>query len=515
MWKRDVFSNDLAIPVMLAVLQLTLQIIFHGNYGYFRDELYFIACSDHLDFGYVDHPPLAIAILWVNRLVLGDSLYAMRFLPSVSGAFVVLLAALTARKLGGGKFAQGLASFSIVAAPGLFGHAQLYSLNSFDVLFWAIAGYIVVCILVDDNQKLWIPFGLVVGLGLLNKYTMAFMVIGLFAGLLLTHQRKQIINRWFWLGGAVATAVFLPHVIWEIAHGFPTLEFMRNASMEKNVHLGAIAFFLGQLQNMNYFNAPLWIGGIYFFYRCHEGRYRAMALIYPVVFFIMILGNGKVYYMSSIYPLYLAGGAVQFEQFLHGKSRLWLKLAFVGSLLLSALISLPFALPFLPIEGFIQYQRLLGIMPRAEEKFGVAELPQYLSDQFGWREMVDSVACVYDKLAPEEQAQCVIYARNYGQAAAIDFFGKGHGLPKALCAHNNYWMWGPGQRTGNIAIIIGWNDKLEDNLADLQRYYKHVELAARTTSQYCMPIEKGRLIFICKGMNTTFQQIWPGERFYI
>jgi 4-amino-4-deoxy-L-arabinose transferase-like glycosyltransferase len=515
MWKRDVFSNDLAVPAMLAILQLTLQMVFHGNYGYFRDELYFIACSDHLDFGYVDHPPLAIAILWVNRLLLGNSLYAMRFLPSIAGVTVVLLAALTARKLGGGKFAQGLASFSIVAAPGLFGHAQLFSLNSFDVLFWAIASYMVVSLLTDGRPTSWLSFGLVVGLGLLNKYSMAFLVIGLCVGLLLTHERRQFVSRWFWLGGAVATVVFLPHVIWEILRGLPTLEFMRNASMDKNVHLGAMNFLAGQVQNMNYFNAPLWIGGIYYFYRYHEGRYRALAWIYPVVFLIMVLGNGKVYYMSSIYPLYLAGGAVLFEQFVRERSRRWLKPAYVSSLLFSAAISLPFALPFLTVDNFIQYQRLLGITPRADEKFGVAELPQYLSDQFGWKEMVDTVAGVYKKLTPEEQAQCVVYARNYGQAAAIDFFGKEHGLPDAICAHNNYWLWGPGQRTGDIAIIIGWSDRLEENLADLHRYYEHVELAARTTSKYCMPIEKGRLIFVCRGMNTTFQKIWPTERFYI
>jgi hypothetical protein len=310
-------------------------------------------------------------------------------------------------------------------------------------------------------------------------------------------------------------AVLLPHVIWEISHGLPTLEFMRNASMDKNVHLGAIDFLAGQLQNMNYFTAPLWVGGIYFFYWYQEGRYRALAWIYPVVFLIMVLGNGKVYYMSSIYPLYLAGGAVLFELFVHEKSIHWLKPAYISSLLLSAVISLPFALPFLPVEPFIQYQRLLGITPRADEKFGVAELPQYLSDQFGWKELVDTVAGVYQKLTPEEQAECVVYARNYGQAAAIDFFGKQHGLPDAICAHNNYWLWGPGQRAGNIAIIIGWNDKLEENIAHLHRYYEHVELAARTTSKYCMPIEKGRLIFICRGMNTTFQKIWPKERFYI
>ncbi len=514
-WVTSILFKDLRIPFFLALFQLAIQMVFHGNYGYFRDELYYIACSNHLAFGYVDQPPLSIAILWVNRLLLGDSLQALRFLPSLAGASVVLLAALMARKLGGGRLAQGLAALSIVAAPGLFGHAQLFSLNSFDVLFWAIAGYIVVCLLTDDKPKLWILLGLVVGFGLLNKYSMGFMVIGLIAGLLLTRQRTQLVSKWFWWGGAIAAIVFVPHVLWEIAHDFPSLEFMRNASMYKNVHLGAISFFAGQVRDMNFFNLALWLGGIYFFYRYHQGRYRALAWIYPVVFFVMVLGNGKVYYLSAIYPLFLAGGAVLFELFVREKSLNWLKPVYLSCLILSAVISLPFALPFLPVVQFIKYQHLLGVMPRADEKTGIAELPQYLADQFGWKEMVDTVASVYKTLTPDEQAQCVIFVRNYGEAGAIDFFGKRYGLPNALCAHNNYWLWGPGQRTGNIAIIFGNSRNLEDNFSDLRRRYKHVELAATTNAKYCMPYESDRMIFICKEMNTTFQKLWQTERFYI
>jgi hypothetical protein len=229
----------------------------------------------------------------------------------------------------------------------------------------------------------------------------------------------------------------------------------------------------------------------------------------------MVVGNAKVYYLSAIYPLLLAGGAILFERFVLAPSRRWIRSSFVISLIVSGLFSLPFALPFLPIERFIQYQQLLGILPRADERSGVAELPQYLADQFGWKEMVDTVATVYDRLTPEEQSQSIIFARNYGQAGAIDFFGKEHGLPPATCAHNNYWLWGPGERTGNIAIIFGWSENLEENLADLRRYYQHVELAAITGSKYRMPFEKGRMLFICKGMNTTFQKIWNGQRVYI
>jgi hypothetical protein len=519
MFKRlslsTIFSHGLTVPVMLALAQFTFQTLFHGNYGYFRDELYYIACSNHLAFGYVDHPPLSIAILWINRLIFGDSLYAMRLLPSVAGVVVIIVSALMVRKLGGSAFAQGLAALSIVAAPGLFGHAQLFTMNSFDVLFWTIACYVVVCLLTDDKPELWIYFGIAVGLGLLNKYSIGFLVLGLVVGLLLTRQRKELVSQWFWLGGGVAAIIVLPHIVWEIALGFPSIEFMRNASMTKNVHLGAVSFFLGQVRDMNLFNVPLWLGGIYFFYKSHEGRYRSLAWVYPVVFVVMVAGNGKVCYLSAIYPLLLTGGALLFEQFVLEHSLHWLKSAFLSCLIVSGVFSLPFALPFLPIEQFIQYQQLLGIIPRADEKSGVAELPQYLADQFGWKEMVDTVTRVYRTLTPEERSQCVIYARNYGQAGAIDFFGKELGLPHAICAHNNYWLWGPGERTGTIAIIIGWSEHLDENLSDLHRYYHRVELAAVTGSKYRMPFEKGRMVFICREMNTTFQKIWAKERFFI
>lgn len=512
---RNIFSHELSIPVFLAFFQLALQMAFHENYGYFRDELYYIACSNHLAFGYVDQPPLSIAILWLNRLILGDSLHALRFLPALSGAVVVLLAALMARKLGGSKFAQGLAALSIVAAHGLIGHGKLFSMNPFDVLFWALAGYIVINILNDNKPKYWILFGIVVGLGLMNKYSIGVMVIGLVAGLLLTRHRRLLTTVWFWVGTAIAAVIFLPHIVWQIAHDFPSLEFMRNATENKNVSLSVVDFLVGQIRDMNIFNALLWLGGIYFYFTEQEGRYRPFGWMYIVVFIVMVAGNAKVYYLSAIYPIYFAGGAVLFEQIAQKQSLNWLKPVFASLLVLVALIILPFALPVLPVDKFIQYQRALGLAPRAEERTAVTDLPQYYADQFGWKEMVDTVASVYKRLTPEEQSRCFIYVRNYGEAAAIDFFGKELRLPNARCGHNNYWLWGPGEQTGEIAIIFGNSRNLEDNYADFRRRWKQVELVSTTNAKHCMPYENGRMIFICKGMNTTFQQLWPTERFYI
>jgi hypothetical protein len=237
--------------------------------------------------------------------------------------------------------------------------------------------------------------------------------------------------------------------------------------------------------------------------------------MYPVIFVVMVAGSAKIYYLYAIYPIYLAAGAVAFEQWLQSPTRRWLRYAYPALLLIVAATLLPLALPVLPVQKFVEYQSALGLAPRADEQHVLAELPQYYADQFGWKEFTDTVAAVYNRLIPEEQARCFIYVRNYGEAAAIDFFGKRYGLPNARCAHNSYWFWGPGERTGDIAIIVGASRTLQENLDDLTRGYRHVELAATTHAQYAMPYENGRQIFICRGMNTTFQKIWASERFFI
>lgn len=509
-------ARELKLPLFIAVSSLLLMAAFHSSYGYFRDELYYIACSDHLAFGYVDQPPLSIALLALWRCLFGDSLHSIRIPAALAVAGTSFLAALTARRLGGGRFSLWLASLSVVGAHTLLGSGRSYSMNSLDILFWTGALYIVVKILAGDSPALWLPFGAVAGLGLLNKYSAGFMCAGLAGGLLFTSGRKHLATGKFWMGAMIALLIFLPHVIWEVQKGFPTLEFMHNASQIKNARIGPGEFVMGQFNGMNYINGPLWLLGLSYFFLHPEGkRYRPLAWMYVIVFIIMIAGNGKVYYLSPSYPVLLAGGAVFLEKVLRDRSLNWVRVAYPALLVALMLVGLPFTLPLLPVEKFIGYEKLLGMMPKAEERSSVGELPQYYADQFGWEELAATVAKIYNTLTPAEQKQCVIFVRNYGEAGAIDFFGKKYGLPPALCAHNSYWMWGPGERTGNIAIILGHDRLLQDNLNDLNRRYKHVELAGSTDCKYSMPYESGRLLFLCREMNTTFQILWPDERFYI
>ncbi len=257
------------------------------------------------------------------------------------------------------------------------------------------------------------------------------------------------------------------------------------------------------------------LGVYYFFFDDVRRRHRTLAWSYVVILIMMVVGNGKAYYLSPIYPMLFAGGGVFFERLTAEPSRRWIKSVMVGGILVLMAISAPFAVPILPVEKFIAYQEFLGIKPRAEERISLGVLPQHYADEFGWEEMVAVLASAYQKLTPEEQAKCVIFVRNYGEAGAVDFFGWKYGLPNALCAHNSYWYWGPGEKTGDVAIIIGGSRDIQENLNDLNRRYQHVELAGTTKLEYAMPYKNGRLIFICKRMNTTFQKLWPEERFFI
>jgi 4-amino-4-deoxy-L-arabinose transferase-like glycosyltransferase len=508
--------RELRTPFLIAAGALVLMSAFHAGYGYFRDELYYLACTDHPAFGYVDQPPLSIGVLGLWRWIFGDSLHAIRFPAALAISGTSFLTALIARRLGGGRYALWLSALSVVAAHMILGSGRSYSMNSLDILFWTGALYIAVRVLAGDPPGLWLAFGVVAGLGLLNKYSVGFMCAGLAGGLLLSSQRKQLADGRFWGGVLVALLLFLPHVIWEIQKGFPSLEFMHNASQLKNARISPAEFIGGQFGGMNYLNGPLWLLGLgYFFFHPEGKRFRPVAWMYLIVVLILITGNGKVYYLTASYPVLLAGGAVFLEKVLRDHPSPRLSLIYPALLCIMGLIGLPFTLPVLPVDRFIAYEKLLAMMPKSEERSAVGDLPQWYADQFGWEEFAASVARIYGTLTPDEQSQCVIFVRNYGEAGAIDFFGKKYGLPPALCAHNSYWMWGPGTRTGNIAIIVGHDRGLEDNLNDLNRRYRSVEPAGATECKYAMPYENGRLLFLCKGMNTTFQILWPDERFYI
>jgi 4-amino-4-deoxy-L-arabinose transferase-like glycosyltransferase len=473
------------------------------NYGYFVDELYYLACSRHLAWGYVDQPPLIALLTWLERVVLGQSLWAIRLLPALAGAGEVAMTALIARALGGGWFAQLLAGIGVLVAPGILGVDHFLSMNAFEPLFWMGCAWLVIRMITTGNERLWLWFGVLAGIGLENKYSMLIFGAGLMAGLILTPERRILANRWLWIGGAIALVLFLPNLVWNIQHHFPFLELQANIRASgRDVKLGPVAFFAQETLAMQPFSLPVWLAGLWFFFASERGRrFRALGWAWVFAAVVIVAISPRIYYLFPAFPILFAGGAVIWETWLSAQAA-WLKVAYPAVLIVTGAILAPLAIPLLPPETYIRYTKALHLAPPAIETHKLGPLPQLFADQFGWAEMVATVAHVYNGLPEDIRGQTAIFGQSYGQAGAIDLFGPKYGLPAAISGHQSYFLWGPREYTGASMIVIG------DNQRNLERLFSSVERVAHVDHPYSMPYNHVD-IFYCRGLKQPLAVLWP------
>ncbi|MCX6151948.1 MAG: glycosyltransferase family 39 protein [Ignavibacteriales bacterium] len=504
--------NENAIIIAIALISVLIHFFVNAftAYGIFRDELYYIACSNHLAFGYVDQPPLSALILFFNNFFLGDSLFAMRVLPALANAGIIILTGLMAKEFGGSKFSILLAAVSAITVPVYQSICNFYSMNCFDLLFWAACFYLLIRIIKTDKQKLWIAFGIDVGLGFQNKLSILFFCFGIYIGLLFTAQRKFYANKWFWYGNIIAALLFIPNIIWQIANNYPTLEFIHNATVLKNAPVSFIGFLNGQVMLINPVNILIWLPGLlYLFLNKEFKQYKVFAIGYILIFLLFVFQNGKPYYLSPYYPVLIAVGSIAIEKLTIKKYLSWLKPTLLFFLIVGGLLSLPIALPILPPETFVKYSDALGIENSGEERDSPSKLGQHFADMFGWKELADSTTKVYNTLKPEEKKHCAIFAQNYGQAGAIDYFGVKLGLPNAISAHNNYWLWGPSNWDGSVLIVIGGDEQ------DYKTYFKEYYKAGIIDHPYSRSFERNLPIWVCKGMKVTMKRVWQRLKHFI
>lgn len=500
------FLSNNGIIIFLALIKLSIHFITNalGGYGYFRDELYYLACSDHLALGYVDQPPFSIVMLWISRFLFGDSLFALRILPAVTGAAVVLLTGLITCELGGKRFAQILAATAAVIAPIYLGMNNYFSMNSFDIFFWTLAVYLLVKIIKNNQPRLWIWLGVVLGIGLENKISVLWLCAGIVAGLLLTSARKYFRTKELWFGILIAAFLFHSYITWEFHKDWPTLEFMRNATSGKYAERSPLSFILEQIRMMHPLTFIIWVTGLVaLFVSKSVKQFRLLGIIYVTVFLILIFNTtSKAEYLAAAYPMLFAAGAVVVDNFLTRRVWSWVKAVVIILLLAGGAAVAPIVLPILPVETYIGYAKKLGVQPSTTEKKNLGKLPQHFADMFGWENMAATVARTYDRLSPEDQLACAIFCQDYGQAGAIDFFGKNYHLPNAICSHNNYWFWGPGSKKGGVVIVIGGNKE------QLQQRFASVEVADTIRSEYVMPYENNLPLHVCRNIKTPIDEIW-------
>lgn len=515
---RNRFTSGPAIVLYIAAANVMLHLFTVARYGIFRDEMYYLACSRHMAWGYVDHPPLTVWIAWFSRVALGDSPLGVRLLPILAGAAVVWLTGKLARDMGGGRFAQAMAALAVVVVPiYLIGNHWLTD-NVFELLIWTACICLVERAVTTGNARCWLWFGVLAGLGFENKYSIAFLLLGLLAGVALTPHRHFLKSRYLWLGVLACAVISLPNLLWQVRNHFPFLELIHNIRMtNRDVVRGPLAFIADQAMIMNPVLFPLWAGGLVWLLFGRAGRdgerapesqassqplYRLFGLTYLVVLGAFIVLKAKNYYVAPIYPILFAAGAVALERLWAGRRRgAWVRGAYLALVVLVGALLAPFSLPVLTPEKFLRYEKALGLQPPEIEHQQNGPLPQWYADEFGWQEMVEKVARVYNGLSPEERARTAIFSNSWGEAAAVDFYGPRYGLPQAISKHNSYWIWGPGKYDVSTMIILRSSGQHDGE------YFRSVERVGRVEHPYARRDEYFDIL-LCRGLKVNLRDAW-------
>jgi 4-amino-4-deoxy-L-arabinose transferase-like glycosyltransferase len=470
-----------------------------GNYGVFRDELYYLVAGRHLAFGYVDFPPMIALMAAIVERIAGDSFVAIHLIPALASALVVLITGLIARELEANRFGQFLAALASLVAVTFLATGAIFSMDTLDELWWALGAYVLIRTLHLDEPRLWLLFGAIAGLALATKLTFALFGAAVVAGVLLTPARRHFLTPWPWLGGLIAFAFLLPYVLWNRAHGWPTVEFWVHYGSHSS---GPLSFLLNQIVAMNPLTLPLTLAGLYFYIWAKDGKpYRSVGYAFVLLYVFLTLFASKSYFLAPAYPPLFAAGALVVT----ASVTPWMRAVrpwYAVSLAVSGLLLAPVALPLLPAATFARAYSFLSGAGNSATGQPKSVLPQYLAGRFGWDTMTRTVAKIYNDLPADERPNACIFTANYGEASAIDVLGGQYGLPAAISGHNNFYVWGPDGCDGSVVILVGVRR------SDVTNAFDRVDQVATIACEYCEPIEQNLPILVAKQSKEPLASIW-------
>jgi 4-amino-4-deoxy-L-arabinose transferase-like glycosyltransferase len=500
---RPAFAAGLVLLQAALKLGLHVAVNLRTPYGVHRDELLYLGMGRHLRLWEMDFPPAIAVVAEVSRTLLGDSPAGIRLAPALLGAALVVLAGVIARELGGGRAAQGLAAFCVLTSPLFLRSANLLQPVVIDQVVWTTALYAVLRLSRGETPRDWILLGLILGLGLLTKFTVGFIGLGIAAAVLLSPLRAALLTPWPWSGVAAALAVGAPSLVGQIRLGFPVLGQMadlREGQLERLTPLD----FLGE-QLLWGPAVVLAIAGLYGLLASPALRpFRPVGWSIAVAFVLLLLLQGKAYYAGPLYPTLYAAGAVLLERAAHRRVGEVLQTAAVAVLFAFGLVVLPLGVPILPPAEMAAYARALGVTAAVRTNTGeMGALPQDFADMLGWEEQVAAVARVYHALPADLRERAVLVADNYGEAGALELYGPRHGLPEVVSPAGSYWFFGPGDRPGDVVLTVGVT-------ADaLRQYFDSVETVAVAGHPWAVEEERQVPISVGTGARMTLQELWP------
>jgi hypothetical protein len=452
--------QDNLILLAIAAAVVLLHFVTNGRYGFHRDELQVLSDARHMDWGFVPYPPVTPFLEHVGLGIFGVSAAGLRMFSVLAQAFSLFVTALMARELGGGRMAQVTAALAVALSPLPMFEATEFQYSSFDYLWWVLVVYCVIRLLKTEDPRWWLGIGAAVGAGLETKYTMCFLIAGIGGGLLLTAERRYLLNRWFWAGAALALLIFLPNLLWQVRHDFISWHFLQSIH-KRDVGQGRNQGFIRDqfITCVNLVAAPLWIAGLIVYLR--SARYRLLAWMYLIPLALFIAGKGRGYYLAAAYPVLIAMGSVAAERWVVALRRPWrwtVEIAFFAALVLMGAYVSALLVPWAnggPLKDF------------ALRKNGD------LREEIGWNEMVKSVAGIRDSLTPEERGNFGVIVGNYGEQGAVEILGPAYGLPTPISMTNSAWLRGYPSAPPATLIVLGFTSEQADEAFNSCRLAGH------------------------------------------
>ncbi len=500
-------------PEALIILFLALaNILFHlllPEYGYHRDEMYYVAIADGFSFSNLDMPPVAPLYLKLFLVLFGHSLKVVHLAASACGSLVIVFSCLIAKELGGRRYAMILTgTFLLWSGIVIFG--SLYTYDDVSFVLWAAVLYLITRMLNGADQRLWLLAGLLMGLGMLTKLTILFLGLGIFLSLWMIPQRRWYRQPWIWLGALVALLCSIPYVLWQWSHGWYFLSYASRYAGRTTHASPVLEFLWNQLLPNNLATFPVWLTGlIMLLFRREWIAYRFFGFCYLVLGLAVFFLGGQFYFMIPIYGVMIAAGSVGIERWLTKdaeprRGRAALRVVIPSAYVLLTLPMLPYFVPVLPVDLLIKYVRPLGVTAGIKtEDAQLRDLPQHMADRFGWEEMAREVARVYHEAENTTGGTIGVSARDWGEASALHVYGEELGLPEPVSTDG--WFYFDALQRNDFRetyVVIGTPP------AQLRSIFGHVEQKAIFTNPYCRPNEDNNPIFLCSQPKVSLRTYW-------
>ena len=481
-----------AFLLCIAAAITVIHLLTNGRYGFHRDELQFLSDARHLDWGFVAYPPMTPFLERISMEIFGLSIVGLRLFSVIAQAAAIVVTVLMAKELGGGRLAQVTAALAVALSPLPLFEGTEFQYTTFDYLWWVLIAYFTIRLLKTENPRWWLAIGGVIGLGLLTKYAMVFYIAGILAGVVLSRARRFVLSGWFWAGIALALLIFLPNFVWLVRHDFISYQFLHHIHVRDVGEGRAEGFFRAQFRVCtNLFSAPLWLAGLVAFLA--NRRYRMLAFMYLVPLAIFFFSKGRGYYVAAAYPMLLAMGATVGERWVASLPKL-------GRRTVEAIF-----FTGLTVCGAYIFAVVLPLQSSGPLRDFALRNNGDLREEFGWPELVKTVAGIRDSLPPVQQASVGVLVGNYGEQGAIELLGPPYHLPPPISLTNSAWLRGYPTPPPTTLIVVGVSKEWVD------RIFTGCRLAGHNGNSEGIKNEESQYhpdIFVCGSPRLPWPEFW-------